>query len=79
MQGNKIEFSEELNDLLLDNCSVHEIEQFYDFLEDVLHKSVYWYVNDSIGRKEVKLYFMGKMKVSMRYEFTPIRKRISED
>jgi hypothetical protein len=76
MQEIKLELSENLNNALLDSCKVHEILDFYEFLEDVIEKSVYWYVNDEVGRKEVKMSLNGKMKVQMRYEFTPIRKRL---
>jgi len=76
MQEIKIELSEDLNNTLLDKCKANEIADFYDFLEQVIEKSVYWYCNDDLGRKEVKLSLMGKMKVQMRYEFTPYRKRL---
>lgn len=76
MQENKIELSEDLNNALLDTCKATEISDFYDFLDQVIEKSVYWYCNDQLGRKEVRLSLIGKMKVQMRYEFTPFRKRL---
>ncbi len=68
-----IESNEFLSNKLLDNCSLEEIQNFYNLMDDQTVRTLSWYCGSKKNRKLVKLVLEDKLEMKVRYEFSPIQ------
>jgi|688.fasta_scaffold570105_2 hypothetical protein len=72
----KIEFEENLLNKLLDNLKPDEIKTVITFSEDIVLKTMLWYIKSSLAKKNVKWYLEKKLLCDVKYDFAVIKKSI---
>jgi hypothetical protein len=68
-----IETNEYLSNKLLDNCTLEEIQNFYNLMDDLTVRTLSWYCRSKKNRKIIKLVLEDKLEMNFRYEFSPIQ------
>jgi|688.fasta_scaffold2016187_2 hypothetical protein len=72
----KFEFSETDMNLLLDNLTPDEVQEFHKFMQSIISKSIKWYCSSLSVKKNVKWHNLDKLSCEVHYGFQLRRKKI---